>query len=231
MKYLIAVLSLLSVLATEAQFTRDDQAPKIESSIGVVAGVSSTTLDFGTSSYTYDYLNVMDFESSYSPSFGLNSEFLFPSRNQNWSLYLELNYHEYRMRDQYTDFNQTTHSASISASHLRLLPVVRYHIPFGSFKPFLGIGYGFSHLLKNRTFKTTSYQNSSDPSNPRVESNPIFEDPITMEDGFELSLGLKYKQLGMELRYEGTQGMSNLLAVSSKVRRTYFLLSYQVLSW
>jgi hypothetical protein len=196
---------------------------KIVLDFGVLAGGNITSIR--VESYE-NFYRQLKFKSSTGFNVGLMLNVIFPATRKRLSLYNELLYSSYKLTakgfyDYYNNENwyRQFKSGSVEASYLKLYTALRYQST-KRFAPFvqLGIVNGYAvHHATHASFETRFY------SSIGTEDTPLL-DFQTYEQSVFGGIGANYKKVGLELRYERSNGMSE--KVSSIMSYTYCLLSY-----
>lgn len=197
---------------------------KMSVSFGIIAGGNSTALKFKGS---YPEFNQLQFDNSQGINAGLKVDLTFPKTRKKWSLYNELLFSNYNFisKDYYSIYlNEKSYDIAnyrFKASYLKLVNAFRFKLPY-TIAPFFqfGVANGFAlhhsgTKLTQHTFNgvTTSYVTP-------FYSYRIYEQSILAD------VGIDYKKMGVEFRYEKGNGMSGIEDISSKLNYMYILLNY-----
>lgn len=218
-------LSYYSCVEQELTFHKKSEPAKIE--FGLQAGITNTILNFSKYNNEFKYLEESDYQSSLNPTFGLYLDIIFPKNQGKWSINNELAFTSFAIEGKYEDIRsegmQTTIYTKMAYSHLKLNNMLRYRYPIG--KLFIYGNFGISNGLvisetnekiveeKRYSIITTSEKAALDYTK-KVEQSLL------------AGLGIKFKKLTAEIRYEVGNGISNVVTVGSKTSRTYFQISY-----
>lgn len=171
---------------------------------GVAGGLSMTKLDF--SGKLYANLVSGDFPTSYNPSLGLWFTISSAKNKQRVALYSELIYRAYQTQITVNSFGVTTYT--VDMSYLKINCALRYLHPGEKVRPFGQAGLGYGIALHNES--------------------PLLE---TQSRNFEACVfaggGVRLGKIGTELRYEFSNGFSELVDLKSKVTTLFFLVSYK----
>lgn len=198
---------------------------KIKTQFGVILGFNQSKLNFESAQ---SKINQTALNPSLSPNFGLYANIVFPKANKSWSLYNELLYNQYKYIGTGYDIyyeNPTWYSkineVEIKASVIKLFTAVRYQFPKYKLKPFiqLGIGNGLAFTASSKSTTETRFN-----SNINYETKTFIEFRKHEQSLFS-GIGLTYKRIGFECRYEVGNGMSQASGILSKTRYLYLLLS------
>lgn len=172
--------------------------------MGAEAGLSMTQIKFSGNSGSN--LEKTDFPASYNPSFGLWFMVASAKNKQRLALYGELLYRAYKTEATYVSFGTTTYN--VNMSYLKINCALRYQHPGKKIKPFGQAGLGYGIALKKET--------------------PLAEN---LTRNFEACLfaggGVRFGKTGAELRYEHSNGFSEMGNLKSSVSTLFFLLSYK----
>lgn len=191
--------------------------------IGVLAGVSSTTLSFRSNSF--DYISKAKFNPSVNFSTGVFFDIVFPRNQGKWSLNNELLYSTYKSTTSYDkNSNYPIILSEIGYSYLKINNLLRFKYPIGTLFIFLngGISNGISI---NETNQRRAISNIN-MTNTIVEGSVLYE-TRKYEQGLILGTGIKYNRFSLELRYEKGNGMSKYQDLKSLTKRYFLLLGYR----
>lgn len=194
---------------------------KISFKVGALAGFSSTQLDI--SSDGIPYLANSDYSKSQDLTFGLFLNMILPKSQKKWSIYNELLLSSYEVKGESKDF-YSLYQTELAYRYLKLNNMVRYTQAVKNMSVFfnIGISNGVAIDTKNRLVKKSIIsENKADTYGLALDETRKYE------QGLLVGIGTQFKKYGFEIRYENSNGMSNLSNLSSKVKRFYFLLSYQ----
>lgn len=192
---------------------------------GVLAGGNVTSIRFQSNDNFYHQLK---FKSSTGFNAGLKLNVIFPATRKRLSLYNELLYSSYKSTGDgfyyyFTNYNWYSQlkSVSLEASYLKLITALRYQSA-QPFSPFIQLGLvnGYAvHHATNARYETHFY------SSITIEDTPLIDFRV-YEQSLFIGVGATCKKVGLEVRYERGNGMSQMGAVNSVVNYTYCLLSY-----
>ena len=201
---------------------------KIHTDIGVLAGVSLTSLEFRSDAFAYLV------EAGYNPSINFSSGIFFdlilPRSQGKWSINNEILFSTYKVMGSYEEYenenenNYSVTTTEIGCSYLKINNLVRFKYPIGHLFLFLngGISNGFSISETNYKKKESKFYTTD-----RVVEELAINDTRKYEQGFILGTGLKFDKFSLEIRYEKGNGMSEYTALHSSTKRYYFLLGYR----
>ena len=202
----------------------------------VVGGLSLTKLAF-KSNLALSNIEKADFNNTLSPVLGFAVE-LMPFKQgetrkiNRISFYNEILYKKFVSEGiatkYFTDQIESIDIYKLGFSYLRLSTAVRYQSTGENFKYFASLGftgalllktYNNSHIYRYYTFNTTNFIEKQDESIAYLSKYEI---------GYLGSLGLKYRQFSLEMRYESSTGMSQkTLIINPIVSQFHFLLGYR----
>jgi hypothetical protein len=193
---------------------------------GVVMGANKTSIFFKSPKHEYSSL-------SFKPSLGFNAGLVmnvrFPHTRKRLSLYNELLYSSYKStisKGFYEYYDATRYyevkSANIEATYLKLVTAIRYQ---GSshFYPFVQLGFVNGYAIQHAT--NVNYEMHSNAA-IYMQNTPILEFR-SFEQSLFGGIGLQYKKIALETRYERGNGMSKNSTINSVVNYMYLLLSYR----
>ncbi|WP_031526409.1 outer membrane beta-barrel protein [Dyadobacter crusticola] len=203
------------------------KSPTSVSQFGVVAGLSGSRLSFEG---VYDPRLVNgNFPVSYHATGGLFLNLLVPRLKQRISIYNELAFVSYKTsivdETRYAGENYNRWTSTMGYNYIKLANMVRYYIPAGGLKLFVNAGIS-NALAISETNEEIIESRFYNPQ-PVVSRNIVLGATRKHELGLVAGVGATYRKFGAEFRYESTNGMSSLLDLKSKVKRSYFLVSYR----
>ncbi len=195
---------------------------------GICAGVNQMSLKVESNISNYGKLK---FNNSSGINLGVFMNYYLYRTRKKWSIYNELLMTNYKVTSEgyYIYFEEDDYykklvSGEFKASYLKLFSSFRFqNFTSGSIKPFILIGIGNGLALKSSSkakYETRFY------SNIYTEDSTLF-DFRKYEFSYFAGAGVNYKKYGIELRYEGGNGMSKMNAVATRTRYLYFLASYK----
>ncbi len=209
---------------SEIQFQR--KTPKATIEFGVLAGLSSTSINFSGEA-SFPYMLHTNYQPSTNFSAGLFLDLIFPRNHEKWSLCNELLLSSYKVSGRHTDYvNEnkfTINSTTIALDYLKMNNLLRFKYPVGSMFVYLNGGISNGIVVNKTNYRkeeTTFYTSIT------VNEVKALEEIRNYELGFILGLGSKYKRYSFEIRHERTDGISATNALKSTVKRYYFLLGY-----
>ncbi len=191
-----------------------------------MGGVFTSVAFDGTS--TFDFMEDFNNESSLDYTFGLGVELPLRKRRSKWYLRNELAYYSFAVDVEneriFSPSDRVESRSELGFSYLKFTPMFKYLYQFDQFAVFGNIGVTFGKVLaeKNRKVETTT-----SPSSVVVRESKILRHTANLESGTVIGLGINYKKISIELRAEGTSGMSNYSDLSGKSFRQYLIFAYQ----
>ncbi len=204
------------------------KTPKVVTEIGVLTGMSVTTLKFSSNVTGFTYLLKANYKPSLNFTAGLFFDLILPRNQGKWSINNELVIASYKVNSRYNDYTNenkyTITSTSLDYTYIKINNLLRYKFPIGNIKFYLnaGISNGFA-------ISETNYQEQESKlfTQVRVEEGNAIDFTRKHEVGFVLGLGSKIKRYSFEIRYEMGDGMSNVGRLSSSTKRYFLLLGYR----
>lgn len=203
------------------------KSDETKAEFGAVAGMSLTGLEFDGSS-SFKAIIHADFPLSSDVAFGvfLNKKL---SRNLGrLSLYNELFFSAYKTDAVYTETasasQYTTNHISLGGSFIKLNNMLQYRFPVGGMYLMMraGISNGWNmHEINENKITHVFYTTQTSVTGPAIESTRKYT------FGILGGIGGGYKRFSLDIRYEQNAGMSEMLALGSKVRTIYFLVGYR----
>ncbi|WP_341225228.1 hypothetical protein [uncultured Arcticibacterium sp.] len=191
--------------------------------IGVLAGLSSTSLSF--SSYNFDYLVKTKFNSSVNFSSGVFFDLVLPRNQGKWSINNEILFSTYKVKTNYEKSGYySVINSQIGYSYLKINNLLRFKYPIGHLFIFLngGISNGLSISETNNRIEESSLE----PTKILLEDRVLYE-TRKLEQGLIVGTGIKYNRLSFEVRYENGNGMSKYRSLKSSTKRYFLLLGYR----
>ena len=199
---------------------------KVHTEIGILAGVSLTSLEFRSS--TTPYLAHAEYNSSVNPSAGLFFDFVIPRYQGKWSIYNELLISSYKVKGSYEEHvNENIYSITtteIGYSYLNINSLVRFKYPICKGFIFLNVGISNGFSINETNYKKK--ESISYSSNNVVEELAL-DDTRKYEQSYILGTGIKYNRFSMEIRYEKGNGMSEYISLNSLTKSYYLLFGYR----
>jgi hypothetical protein len=197
--------------------------------VGVLAGMSLTSLKFKDDLSQTPWLVNTDFNLSVNFAGGIFFDIIFPRNNKKWSVNNELTYCTYNVNSSYTEVinaNRTEeNNLTIAYSYIKMNNMLRFRIPIGDFSIFFngGITNGIAVSSKN-------YRKSISTFYDQITTSEGMAVPLekSWELGFMAGLGGKYKRFSLEVRYEWGNGISDYPGMHSTTNRIYFLLGFRI---
>ncbi|MGZ2368552.1 hypothetical protein ACXR6G_02040 [Ancylomarina sp. YFZ004] len=212
--------------STNHSFNFEHKSEKITTQIGILLGVSSSTLDFGGTGVPY--LVKTKYDKSTTPSVAFFFDFILPRNKGKFSIYNELMLSSYKVNGTYSDFESdnryTIYNSEIGATYFKLNNMFRYKHPVGDAFIYAnaGVSNGFAlnetNKLKKKTILSTFENIDYKKALPKTKKHEI---------GFIAGLGIIYKKYSFEVRFENANGMSDFMTLSSTTKRFSFLLGYR----
>ena len=188
---------------------------KLTVEAGVLAGLTSTNVDFGGG--FFPYLVRADFGYSTKPTLGLFFEVILPRDQKRWSLNNDIVFKTYQLSAVYDNRVGVSTSTFFDFSYLKLSNMLRYQLIVGELGAFVNVGFGHSWLLKSETSRTTRYF-SVDGLVLRSEYDKALNRVASYEGTFLGGAGITKRGMRLEFRYEQGTGMSDFASLSSKTR-------------
>ncbi len=188
--------------------------------IGVMAGLSVTSVNFTSSSFPQ--LVNAKYPNSENFTAGVAFDIILPRNHGKWSICNELAFSSFKTSGQYADKYQTTYT-TLGFSYLEMNNMLRFKYPLGKVAIYLnsGISNGYAITVKN-------YKKTVSLFGPQtVEEANAINGPRKWELGFLAGLGVKFHRFSLEGRYELTNGIADQVVLKSSVNRVYILLGFR----
>lgn len=209
---------------------------KIKAEFGVVIGVSMIDLKFVTTAPIFDPLPKVKFDNSINPTGGLFMNIVLPRNNGKWSIYNELMYSRYNTKAVYNDFsseeNYEVHHYKVDYSYAKLNNMLRFKYPIGKIHGFVnaGISNGFIVSEMNSDSINRRYNGTTTTFVQKIIADSPSDNSFKSkkhELGFLFGLGLNYKNIFTEFRFEAGTGISQYIALKVNANRYNFLIGYR----
>ncbi|MFN8115121.1 MAG: outer membrane beta-barrel protein [Bacteroidia bacterium] len=200
---------------------------KIKTHFGIIIGFNRSKLHFESAQ---SKINQTNLNPSIGPNFGFYANIVFPKANKSWSIYNELLFNQFKyIGTGYNIYyeNPTWYSkindVEIKASVIKLFTAIRYQFSKYKLKPFiqLGIGNGLAFSYSSKCTTETRFN-----SNVNFETKSFIEFRKHEQSLFS-GIGINYKRIGLECRYEVGNGMSQASGILSKTKYLYILLNFR----
>ena len=203
----------------EIMHQKSADKPVIE--LGLLSGTSYSIIDFSTDGFSH--LDNTVYSRSVNFSGGLFLDFVFPANMGKISVNNELIYTKYRSSGEY-DWVVNSVFTEFEYSYIRLNNMVRLKYPVGPV-----------YLLANVGISNGIEISGSNYLKPRIEyvtgepfkEGEAIEDTKKYEQGILAGLGVRYRSISMEFRYELGNGISWNQAIASRTQRIYILAGYR----
>ena len=189
-----------------------EKVPKHKLDVGVLAGVSGTSLSHG------------DLSSSFDPSIGFTLNAVFPRSFGRWSLNNTILLTRFTAEDTYSYTSRLgryfRYDYSIELISLKLHSMLRYTTHRGNIRYFFNGGplIGYTSATKNRMEIRSKFGPDG-----YTEVKPAF-DSEELPIGYVVGLGSFYQRFSLETRFENTKGLYS--AFDS--RSLYLMLGYRL---
>ena len=190
---------------------------------GALAGPSTINLDF-EGFEGKEGLDQAEFKGNTYMA-GLSLDIIIPRLKGKWSIYNELVYKPYKLTGEHEMQSNSVnwnYKYSFDTEYVGVGTMVRYRFLDNKFMPFVNIGIANNFALNIKTLRIISREYNGFEN---TKTELAFEDPRMHEFAVLAGAGLKYKNFGVEARYERGDGMNRISATTTKTLYS-FLLSY-----
>ena len=208
---------------SEIKFQKKTEKTSIE--IGILAGISSTSLKF--KGETKGYLVNAGYNQSVNLSAGLFADVSLSRHQGKWSIYNELIFTSYKVNGRFVNYldeeKYTIYNTTIELSYLKMNNMMRFKYPIGNISVYANAGISNGFAINVTNFRKTE---SRFYSTTEVEIDKAIDGLRKYEQGYIVSLGSKFKKYSFEIRREWGNGMSPIRVLKSSANRFYFLLGY-----
>lgn len=199
---------------TDLVFKKDTERSRIE--IKPLVGVSISNMDF--SGPISQRISAIDNMSSVHPTLGIGIDLILSRSLGKWSINNDIFYTSHSASGK--NINETIYS-EISFGYIKIHSMARYKYftKKGSFFANIGITNGI-------LISETNYSNEE--SIFTSSEGFVFPETRNYELGYLLGLGMNYKRMSFEVRYERGNGVSPFISILSKAERCYFFVGYRI---
>ncbi|WP_299758503.1 outer membrane beta-barrel protein [uncultured Pontibacter sp.] len=165
---------------------------------------------------------------------GISLNFTIPAINEKLSIQTDLLYTPYKFTSYQVEENgsgrQTSSEVTFDLGYLKLPAQLRYTFPKGKIRPFINAGPVLAYAVK---FKDKEVIQSTFMSSSYTEEGPALPEYIGSRKyalGLTSGIGLSYpvngNALSIEARYEINDGFSAISEMTTRIKSSYFILSY-----
>jgi hypothetical protein len=211
---------------TEATFIKEKE--NVQSSYGLLAGMTSTSVGFSVLDREFEYLLYTDYPMSNNFTGGIFYEIIFPRSQGKWSLNNELFYTSFQTEGVYEDSVSArlykVHYSEFAYAYIQLKPMVRYSYPLGKVSIFASAGVSFGFSINGKSHYVVEKTNDGGTT----ISEGIAPGGKKGEQGLILGTGLRINKVSLELRFEKGNGFSNLILAGANTNRYFFLMGYRL---
>jgi len=210
---------------TRKEIDFQKKTEKISFGLGVMAGLSSTSLKF--SDTDSPYINSLSFEKSYKLMPGIFLDITLPRNAGKWQIRNELALCSYKAISQYEQTTSLdryiTQTTTIGLSYLTINNLIRYEYPLANANIYAnaGISNGYAIVTANDYKKETVT-----PTSVNVIEYVAIPKIKKYEFGWLAGLGVKWKKYSFEARFGRGNGCSNYLNLNSNTNRMFLLFGY-----
>lgn len=197
--------------------------------IGILAGVSLSKLKFKSESATFNYLSDADFNQSTDFTSGIFVDVFFSRILKKWSINNELLYSQSKFEGRHHSFRNETGDVNtfteFGYSYIKLNNLLRFNTLLNqkSLRVFINAGISNGFAIKEQNYKK---QEINFFGNERVVKEKGLDRSRKYEQSYLIGTGLKYNKFSLEVRYEGGNGFSDFVNLSSPTKRINILLGY-----
>lgn len=206
----------------EEEFVFKSNPKTVGLKLGVLAGLSNTSLSFSSSFKSF----LTETEYSQSTNFvgGVFFDIILPRSFERYSIYNELSYTSYSVEGKHTGEIRGTHS-KFGNQAIGINSMFRYKHPIGNQFIFVNAGINLSFVVNeiNEMDQTIL----SAPEIPKAIEEAHY-DTRKSEQGLLFGVGVKHQDFALEVRYMIGNGMANYGSTTSITHRIFFLLSYEL---
>lgn len=208
------------------QFQKNKEKTVFE--IGILAGVSSSKLEFKGDNF--DYLTNAKLNQSKTLTAGIFMNVFFSRNRKKWSVNNEIVYSSSTFEGKHESFRNETGevktTTELGYTYLKLNNLLRYYIPLNQKSLRLFINGGISNGL---AFSEKNYKKQEIIffGNERKKEGKALDKTRKYEQSYLLGIGLKHNKISLETRLEKGNGMSEYARLSSPTTRFNIYLGYR----
>lgn len=204
---------------TSYRFIKKKEGISIE--LGVLVGLSATSLTFQGTSLNEQYLTKISYPQSFDPALGFSLDLVLHRGLKRWSINNEFLHSQYEFAGDYQQpsYNTTTH-IELDISYISMNNLIRYNYPIKNW--FLYVNAGISN---GSVTSATNYKRLENVLG--VTEGSALSYIRQHEFGYILGVGGRLKKYTFEIRYKKADGITNTLDLSSTTKRYFVLLGYR----
>ncbi len=211
---------------TDISFKKNKE--KMTPVFGILAGVSLTSLSFTGSSPNHLFFTKGDLSRSVNFSAGLYCDLILPRNQRKWSIYNELFLSSYCITGAYEKHeasgNYTTANAELGYTYLKLNTLGRFRYPIGTSYLFFNGGISNGFVINETNYKNVYTKFYLEE---RTVEGVAIDDTKKYELGYIAGCGFSNGRFSLEARYERGSGMSNILDLTARTNRIFFLIGFR----
>ena len=212
-------------IPAESNYQWQKQKAKFEFSL--LAGISSTTINFSGKPYK-EFVNT-DFGYNTNFSGGVSLQIVLPRNLNKFSLNGEIIYSEYGFSGTYLDYVNEGYYTDISYefdfSYLNLNLLLRYSFPIGKLHSFVNGGVSSGFVVKEKNYR---YEELFSYGSVYPDEGKALDDIRRNEQLLIMGTGAKLNKYSFEFRYAMGNGFSGYVNLSSKTSVFFVLFGYQL---
>jgi hypothetical protein len=201
------------------------ELPSVEYQLRISAGISAFKLDFfGSGSRD---LAAAGFPVTYKPAAAVGLDIIFPVARKAFSVYNELGFQQWEVHDDvlwYENENEYDEiEISLGGHNIRLLSVFMYTYPARKIKPYVyaGLVNVFNTITRNNKITVAHFYTTETES-----TGVALPDYRRYTQSLAAGLGLKYKNAGIDLRYERGNDITRSMNLNSCTNIVFVNLHY-----
>jgi hypothetical protein len=212
---------------TQSKAFFQNTADKIERKIGILAGLTASTVDFKSEFKDYIYLAKANFSTSVRLTLGAYWEIDIFRKNKRWTLPVEVMLTSYGITGKFDNIINPEYyqkyDSKLSLTYLKANTQLRYIIPIKKSSIFLNSGLSVGYVIASRgTLSSYNYTYGREDN----YKDPLFKDSRSFELGFLAGLGFKKGRFTYEIRNEIGNGMASSVILKSTSIRWHGLVGY-----
>lgn len=212
---------------SEPNFTATEAKISIE--MGLLAGVSISSMNFTGDDDAFLFLTQGDYGSSTAVTAGLFIDVIFPRNMEKWSLNNELMFTKYDFKTSSEDIEHQNQfslfTTEIGFSYLKINSLVRYKLSNGPLGSYLNGGVSGGFIISENKNYNREERHFYDTET--IIEGKALDEFRKFEFGFLLGIGVTLDKLSLEARYERSEGVSKYVTVGSEINRYSILLGYR----
>lgn len=213
---------------TSSVTTYQKKKEKTPIQIGVLGGITNSTVSFESDNRKNPYLTRGDFPNSLEFAGGIFADIILPFNKKRWSIYNEVLITQLSTstldQNRVLGDSDSKSGVVLAFTQLRVNTFFRYTYSLGKFSLFINPGVAHAFTLNHTNSIIVEVKRNSVLEYRETTAIPRLR---PQELGTIIGLGVKFANFSLEGRYEQGSALSFSQQFSSARKRTYVLIGYQ----